>query len=214
MSAIVGVTCARCRRSVPTNGAVRMWDAHTYCFECVESSCSSLFPFAQTNAALEERVEVEVLNSLRPPLRWWIRMIAPPVILLTIGTGTAIAGMVWPAVLSLVGGLVSAISKYFLWANGHSMVSPNVSEPLMVSAAEGCIEVRRGGTLVVNAPLAEWSWWHGQSHFPEIRAVPIQRLVVLTAPKGSLERHFVCGCTTEMRDRWIGFLKLAGVKRS
>jgi hypothetical protein len=191
-----------------------MWDARTYCSECVESSCSNLFPFAQTHAAFEERIEIAVLNSLRPRLRWWIRMIAPPVIFLTIGIGMAIAGMVWLAVVSIVGGLLSAIAKYFMWANVRSLIAPNVSEPLMVSAADGCVEVRRGGNLVVTAPLADWSWWHGNSHFPEIRAVPIQRLVVLTAPKGSPERHFVCGCTTEMRDRWIGFLKLAGVKRT
>lgn len=196
------------------NSAVRMWDSRTYCSDCVESSCSNLFPFAQTHAALEERIEIEVLNSLRPRLRWWIAMIAPPVIILIIGVGMAFAGTVWLAILFIVGGLLSALAKYFLLTNGRSMIAPNVSEPLMVSAGDGCIEVRRGGTLVVKAPLAEWSWWHGNSSFPEVRAVPIQRLVVLTAPKGSPERHFVCGSTTDMRDRWIGFLKLAGVRRS
>jgi len=180
----------------------------------VDDACRGLFEFAQGHQSLDERIDTATLDSLRQPFRWWIRMTIGPVLIVAIGIWMVFDGMKVPGMVVCALGVGSAVIKgRLLWEARH-VVRPDASEPLRISARNGCIEVCRGERQLVNAPLTEWRWWHVVAGTKALsRRVPIERLVLLEAPRSAIDAQYVCGSTPEMRERWIGFLKLANIPR-
>lgn len=206
--------CRHCGRAEPTITCVPLWDEHPYCRDCVESACPGLFEFARGHSSLEERVDTATLGSLRQPLTWWVRKAIKPALIVAVGivlmvTGDKLVGIV----ACLLGVISGVIWSRLLWKSRHQ-VRPDASEPLRVSARNGGVEIHRGDRQLVNAPLTEWRWWHVAGGTKSLsRRAPIERLVLLEAPKSVVDAQYVCGSTPEMRERWIGFLKLANVPR-
>ena len=209
----MSTVCKSCGRCGSMTEVVALWDTCTYCRDCAEKSCRGLFEFGQANNKVEEVVDAATFASLRPSIWWWINMSYRPIVLYAIGIVSAFAGMTWPGILVCGAASCFGVAKCVLLYRARSLLWPDVSAPMRIVCSNGCIECWRGEKCVAKGPVAEWSWWNAGRGHELSRNPPIMRLVVLGAPRLSKDRYYVCGCTSEMRNRWIGWLTLADVPR-
>lgn len=203
----MNVVCRRCGREGLTTEAVRLWDRCVYCRPCVDEASPSLFDYARDHDVLEELVEGAARQSLRRSLIAWIAMKSVPIVfVLMVFVGQwriRFHDDRW-GYLFIIAGIGLVFAKFLI----QRRIAPD-SATLRIAATDGAIECTHGDRQIVRAPLAEWSWSF-------LAGSPIEPLLVLTiagpSPTGDSDERFACGYTDETRSRWIGFLKLAGVR--
>ncbi|MEX0716658.1 MAG: PVC-type heme-binding CxxCH protein, partial [Planctomycetaceae bacterium] len=234
-------TCRHCDRPLVEPETVRLWDGRDYCRDCVEAEMPGLAEYAATHPRLVETAPREPFRELQMQLRnvllflIALKIIAvsgafidggpPRNLLMQLDLGTMIAMFIAMAAMAPAIALI-------LWNTGRGAV---VADGVLQCWRRGRprrsfqLELRRSSYLHEwhldrEAPIDRLHWRTGPAtkdlRFRGAYSIRVDHdVVLLEFPAGfprlvPFSTYLVpCDWTEETRERWLAFLRLAGVPR-
>jgi hypothetical protein len=206
--------CAKCLRDASTCGMMHLWDGKDYCETCVQTASPLLAVAGSGSARLLEKITLAPREAIRDELTYWL--FTGPLIIgffvycgITNGAGAIAGGFV---------GALSVVAAAVLRCVGVARRARQV---------HGTVAVENGSLIVWHPSLgrATWAlrdcvWRYGKVHESTLffsRLHLRRQIIIVEGPLTDglfcrTRQSVACGLTTESRQVWEGFLKLAGVR--
>lgn len=214
--------CQKC--STPGGDLVMLWDGHAYCASCLDAAQPMLADYARKHPVLSEELPERIRNKL--PTFWtvffyfiglgrrWTLITYLVMLILIFASMSLESAFLFSGVLIAFRLVSTFMGVYFF----NRFYTRPRAEKVMLSVAEGIVEIRRDDRSVT-FPLTS-SYWGDYSGritddlpFASVFQGETFLLIGDRRFRGALLKSAItmCGFDGESRERWLAFLKLAGI---
>lgn len=196
-----GETCQACGIAVNEYRGLRLWDGHTYCYECVAASSGELARAAEQKDRLQDTTISSPWLALRNcflMLIAGINAIFGTIFLLSGGWQVFLAIQLLFVPLSLVFAGASAF--------GYGLRRP------IAEVRDGKVRVWQGTSSVAEFSLADCQWFRGSAFYVSPFIGEPGLLIVLPRRPMAPQEYAFVGSAKETREIWEAFFTLAGLQ--
>ncbi|WP_298860019.1 hypothetical protein [uncultured Gimesia sp.] len=215
----------QCRKCSDTgDDLVMLWDGHVYCPSCLDAAQSGLADYARHHPVLSEELPERIKNKL--PTFWTVfsyfiglgrrwTLITYLVMLILIFSSMSLERAFFLSGFLIAFRIVFTFMGVFFFNRFYTRPQ---AERVKLSVTEGIVEIRRDDRIVT-FPLTSSYWADYSGRITEdlpFALVFLGETFLLVGDRrfrGAMLKSAItmCGFDGESRERWLAFLKLAGV---